>query len=640
MSLVTNVFRRGGSYYFRTRVPARFRALLERRELWRSLRTTHARTARLRASVVHVLTEALWRDLERLMSSTSRVPSAAEIQAMIDQWLKAQLDEDALLRRRTEQDREGAWYAGVIMEPSADGLANRVVETLDEEQLHALLEASRDEQETRCGSPRRLVTDVNEVHLQRGLRHQVFEGSFERHRAGDTTVAKRHVLDLFEREGVSVSQDSDAFDDATRQMVRAHRELLEATHRRDAVTWRPGLDEDPAEEMVSKLDVRHQAEVVRHNSKPPRSRRAGMALSRASEEAILALSKSGEWRPKREPDYRTAVATFILWHGEDPLVGDVTREMAGDFQVALGSYPTNPNKRPLYNSVLSFAARQARAVEINDEKLLSPTTINSKYLGPLRGIFDWLALAGSGLENPFKGISARVPKHKDLRASRRDFTVAELQRFFDLPVFTGALATEGSGVARPGSEKIRDWRFWVPLICIFSGMRLNEVCGLALQDVKIDHGIAYFHVRDDAPGQSLKANASRRKVPIHPELLSLGIIEQVQAWRDQGRRRLFDELKLDSKGYFSSKPSRRFGAMISRIADADPDEPGQLVFHSMRHTVTTRLRAADVRKDIAEDLVGHDSGDTHSGYGTVDLPTLKAAVDKIVYPGLDLSRLG
>ena len=113
----------------------------------------------------------------------------------------------------------------------------------------------------------------------------------------------------------------------------------------------------------------------------------------------------------------------------------------------------------------------------------------------------------------------------------------------------------------------------------------------------------------------------------------------MRQWRDAGRVRLFDELKPDSKGYFSHKPSKRLNALIERIVDADPDEPGKLVFHSTRHTVATRLRAANVRKDVSEAIVGHEGTDTHSGYGTSDIPTLKDAVDRIVYPGLDLSKV-
>ena len=106
-----------------------------------------------------------------------------------------------------------------------------------------------------------------------------------------------------------------------------------------------------------------------------------------------------------------------------------------------------------------------------------------------------------------------------------------------------------------------------------------------------------------------------------------------------GSDRLFPELRLDASGYYSDAPSKFFATIIARIIDNEPDEPGSLVFHSTRHTATSRLRAADVRKDVSEEIIGHESKDTHSGYGKVDIPTLKVAIDKIAFPGLDLSAL-
>ena len=85
--------------------------------------------------------------------------------------------------------------------------------------------------------------------------------------------------------------------------------------------------------------------------------------------------------------------------------------------------------------------------------------------------------------------------------------------------------------------------------------------------------------------------------------------------------------------------SKFFATVIARIIDSEHDEPGNLVFHSTRHTATSRLRAADVRKDVSEQIIGHKPTDTHSGYGKFDIPTLKVAVDKIAFSGLDLSAL-
>jgi hypothetical protein len=66
MTQAPHVVRRGGSYSFRIRVPERFRTLLKRKELWKSLRTKDAREARQRASLATLLTDELWDVLERL----------------------------------------------------------------------------------------------------------------------------------------------------------------------------------------------------------------------------------------------------------------------------------------------------------------------------------------------------------------------------------------------------------------------------------------------------------------------------------------------------------------------------------------------------------------------------------------------
>jgi hypothetical protein len=52
-----------------------------------------------------------------------------------------------------------------------------------------------------------------------------------------------------------------------------------------------------------------------------------------------------------------------------------------------------------------------------------------------------------------------------------------------------------------------------------------------------------------------------------------------------------------------------------------------------------RLQVGTVRQDISQEIVGHEQGDFHSGYGQVDVPTLKEHIDMIEYLGLDLGRL-
>ena len=164
MSLVTNVFRRGGSYYFRARVPERFRAVLSRRELWKSLRTGDAWKARQRASLIAQLTHRLWRDLEPLMPSIKSI-TPLEAKALIDDWLRAELDEDSYLRTAPE----GEIHIGVILHRQPPGQSDSIVAYLDHNELTELNELEPEERTKRLGPTGYVLTEVSELDLGSGL---------------------------------------------------------------------------------------------------------------------------------------------------------------------------------------------------------------------------------------------------------------------------------------------------------------------------------------------------------------------------------------------------------------------------------------------------------------------------------------
>ena len=59
-------------------------------------------------------------------------------------------------------------------------------------------------------------------------------------------------------------------------------------------------------------------------------------------------------------------------------------------------------------------------------------------------------------------------------------------------------------------------RTWTILIAMFSGMRLNEICQLFLDDIVQTDGIPYFKLPGSHPTQRVKNAYSKRAVPIHP----------------------------------------------------------------------------------------------------------------------------
>jgi len=60
-------------------------------------------------------------------------------------------------------------------------------------------------------------------------------------------------------------------------------------------------------------------------------------------------------------------------------------------------------------------------------------------------------------------------------------------------------------------------RYWVPLISMYSGLRLDEVCQLYMEDVKDIEGVICFNVNEDKD-KKLKTLSSMRIVPVQPTL--------------------------------------------------------------------------------------------------------------------------
>lgn len=83
--------------------------------------------------------------------------------------------------------------------------------------------------------------------------------------------------------------------------------------------------------------------------------------------------------------------------------------------------------------------------------------------------------------NPAKAL--RLPDPVAKRDKRLPFSKTQLRQIFDAPLYRGCV--DGlRGYNRVGPERPRNARFWVPLIGLFSGARLGEICQLDVADVR------------------------------------------------------------------------------------------------------------------------------------------------------------
>ena len=162
---------------------------------------------------------------------------------------------------------------------------------------------------------------------------------------------------------------------------------------------------------------------------------------------------------------------------------------------------------------------------------MSRQTLND-YLGTFHAFTEWAARHGFGEDNLFAGMNVGKKSSDTSDSGWLAFSPE------DLSLTVHELTRPDSLVVKKQSNR------WASLIAIFTGSRLNEVCGLRVSDVQERDGILCISINDDDPDgkKRLKTKASRRMVPVHSKLIAFGFKDLVQAARQRGSdARLFPD---------------------------------------------------------------------------------------------------
>ena len=184
--------------------------------------------------------------------------------------------------------------------------------------------------------------------------------------------------------------------------------------------------------------------------------------------------------------------------------------------------------------------------------------------------------------------------------------------------------------------------YWVPLLALFTGARENELCQLYKSDIFQDpeSEILAIDINDNANDKKLKNKSSRRKVPIHPTLISIGFLKFVKSMESD---RLFPELKLSRSGYqdaFSKWFNRTYRSPKNCDVGNGPNEKKD--FHSFRHTVINNLEKKEVPLFQCQRLVGHlpsEGGITTATYGKKNSIKDNLEIIKLLSYSIDFERI-
>lgn len=218
---------------------------------------------------------------------------------------------------------------------------------------------------------------------------------------------------------------------------------------------------------------------------------------------------------------------------------------------------------------------------------------------------------------------------------RNPYSEADLVYIFTRPMFTGFSGPAQTGYRnQPGEEVVEDAKYWLPIVALHTGMRLEELASLKTSEI-ISEGEALAFDLTKRPlkgSDGVKNGSARRIIPLHKRLYDLGFADWMMARADK-QTHVFADLTTDGQGKRGSQFSKWWGLWChsnADIAGEGIDDPS-LTFHSFRHSFKRAARQSPVKEEVHDLLTGHQQGNSVArSYGSgVDLGTLKFAMDQI-----------
>ncbi|WP_152668666.1 site-specific integrase [Comamonas sp. E6] len=358
-------------------------------------------------------------------------------------------------------------------------------------------------------------------------------------------------------------------------------------------------------------------------------------LSKLIEQYFSVKVASSSWKFDQQ-DRRRKQADILLG-----LIGDVPSKgiSRNDLRLFKSQLEHIPYRRDLLPKKLDL--REASIKELMDiakAKKLKCITSNEqkKILDGACSIFKWALNEGLLEKNPAAGLSEEiVVKRKRAQDERCALTDEMLLQVFGLEWFRDG---KGHRTAAGRYHSYSPHYYWLPVIGLFSGARLNEICQLALSDIVDINGVWCFHVtNEDDDGnkvddKDLKTSNAKRLIPVHPELLRLGLKDYCDALMSAGYERLFPELKFHAVKGYSKDAGKWFNDRVM-LGKLNIPRDGKYTFHSLRHNFAAALSKTGIVSSMKADLMGHERSDLIS-----EVRYEKAASVNDLKPYIDLMR--
>jgi len=368
--------------------------------------------------------------------------------------------------------------------------------------------------------------------------------------AGEPSADMQRLLGNFlEAKGIIVDPASVEYKKLLREVSRSHLEALRIDERRDL-----GDFSDPY----------HLA--AQEPEKQPEKVSQGLPLSKLIELYAAEKKAQGRWTPKTEHEVTACLNVFV--------------NILGDVDVTT-----------LTRADLTDSLNKVRAIKVKNKPIEERTV--KKHMTHMSSLQKWAVRNGFMVRNLAEGLAPMIKKAPS--EERSTYSPDDLRK-----LVSGLKAIKEKDSNKPE-------RYWIPLVGLFSGLRLDEICQLYREDVREVEGVWCFDVNREKD-KKLKNTGSIRKVPIHSKLIELGFLEYFKSLQHD---RLWPNIQKGRDGY-----AHLFGKWYQRFNRSSITNDRKKVFHSFRHNFTDGLKQAGVQNQVIAELVGHTTGSiTAERYG-------------------------
>lgn len=268
---------------------------------------------------------------------------------------------------------------------------------------------------------------------------------------------------------------------------------------------------------------------------------------------------------------------------------------------------------------------------------LSPQTFDDTYKASIRPFLEDSIETWQDQGFPSSLTASRIKytgDRDDAEDKQRAFRAEELKRLFE--------GEEMKSFARNASQA---HQFWLPLIGLFTGARVNEICQINPQvDVlQNESQIWYFLISDKTEADPMLRKSVKtgdeRAVPIHQQLVDLGLLNYIDRIKKDGAKRLFPAWK-PVRRRASGEAEKWFREFLKALNLRDETKGARLVgMHAFRHTLLTYGKLQKPPLTLTG-ITGHaqkPEGVTGAAVGYFDmtlinnLPDLKKSLDQLDY---------